>query len=603
MALPLPSEDDINLQPWQSYQTILALKPSFEDSSESEQLTLLIRLAQAENLLYFYEDFDKTVDKFESFITPKTSAKLSSKSYLYAGMVAQRKGEYANAIVLFKKSMSQATDANLNRIFVYAKQELAYTRSLTELYETSLTGLQEAYLKAYAMDDQYLIGLIYETYGAIYGFMSEYEKSIEYHHKSLDVFKKLNYRAHIADATYGLATTYRYWGKYDLAISYFQDYQSLISYSPNADLSFYSAYGLGMTLAEKKDCQQALVYIKQALDMNGIHDYNAELNKRKASCLIQLKQLPLAEQALKEAESINASLPELKGTKWDLETVKIRGDLAFAKGEPELAYQLNNQYYRDYIDLLLKNSSARLVNVRAAMELERQNVEYVLLEQRNKVQALLVEQQQQKNLIQGYIIAIALFIIAVVFIALMVQWRNKNRILALSIRDSLSGLYNRRYIFEYLDNFLAKATPEKTELTVVMIDIDDFKQLNDVYGHPFGDQVIKVVAEISKETLRIEDIIGRIGGEEFLCVLPRLSVEQCDIIVNRIRENINQHVFTTDQNESVNITVSMGVASINEHCLDTVSLYAHVDKALYQAKNSGKNCVVHYQQQWSSFEL
>ncbi|WP_440876111.1 tetratricopeptide repeat-containing diguanylate cyclase [Thalassotalea sp. PLHSN55] len=599
-ALALPSEDEINLEPWQNYQTLLTLEPNMANYSPEQQLSFLVQRAQAENLLYFYDKFEKSVAQMQPLIQKDTPIHLSSTVLFYAGIIAQRKTEYAKSVSLLKKSMEQAQEADLERIFVNAKQELAFTRSLTELYETSLVDLQESYLKAYAMDDQALIAAIYETYGATYGFMSEYEKSIEYHQKSLGIYQKLKFKAHIADTLYGIASTYRYWGKYELAVKYFQYYRDNISYSPNQDLSFFSAYGLGMTYAEKKDCELALTYINQAHQMNGPLDYNSELYKRKASCLIELNRLDEAEQALVAAEEIHNSLPELKGTKWDIETIKIRGALAQASGDKDLGFALTNQYYQTYIDLLLKNTGARLVSVRAAMELERQNVEYVLLEQRNKVQALLVEQQRQKNMVQGYVIAFAFFVILAIFTALVIQGRTKDKILAMSIRDELSGLYNRRFAFNYIDKLLVHVTPGKTELHIVMIDIDDFKKINDTYGHPFGDEVIKAVAEIGREILRADDIMARIGGEEFLCVLPRLSEQECTAIVQRFREKINARQLTTETGEVISITVSIGIASVDEHCFDTQNLYANVDKALYQAKAQGKNRIVNFHQQWSS---
>ena len=76
-----------------------------------------------------------------------------------------------------------------------------------------------------------------------------------------------------------------------------------------------------------------------------------------------------------------------------------------------------------------------------------------------------------------------------------------------------------------------------------LIDIDDFKKINDLYGHPFGDCVIREIAKIGKETLRVEDVIGRIGGEEFLCILPRIDVGQCQLIARRFEDNVNKHTF------------------------------------------------------------
>jgi len=136
-----------------------------------------------------------------------------------------------------------------------------------------------------------------------------------------------------------------------------------------------------------------------------------------------------------------------------------------------------------------------------------------------------------------------------------------------------------------------------------LLDIDNFKHVNDIYGHPFGDAVIKKVAEIGKLTLRGEDVMGRIGGEEFLCILPRMEAAQSLIIAERLRENISQQCFKMnkqtapkEQKDVVSVTVSIGIASLSDSAHDSASLYLQADTALYQAKNEGKNKVVVYQE-------
>lgn len=590
----IPEEDEINREPWGSYNKLLLLEKSGQFEDNKSKVDLLIKKAQAENLLYFFNDFAKTAKEIALLIDDQSSITHSSTSLFYTGVRLQREGLYSDSTKALKKAIEQSREAELNRIFVVAKMELAYTQSLTDLFETSLLELQEAYLAAYSMDDKFLLAFINETYGAIYGYMNEYEKSVEYHQKAIDGFTHLKFKAHIADATYGLASTFRYWGKYELAIKNYEYYNEIISYTPNTDVGFYGAYGLGMSYAENKSCEKALTQIQLALTLNGMPDYNAELFKRKASCLIELGRLEEAEQAISEAEKIFDGLPEISGTQWDLETKKVRAFLDIAHGNADSGFALINDYYESYVALLLKNSSQRLVRVRAAMELERQNIEYVLLEQRNKVQSLLVEQQLQKNIQQSYLILVAVVIIAVIGLLLFVQRRNNQKILALSIRDPLSGLFNRRYTFEYIDKLLENSSPEKMTLSLVMLDIDDFKELNDKYGHPFGDKVILGIANIGKEILRTEDVMGRIGGEEFLCVLPRLSANHCQVIAERIKNRVSEYPFETNNGIRVAVSVSIGVARATLTSFDRDTLYMQADQAMYYSKRKGKNRVTYY---------
>lgn len=587
--------NDINRNPHPVYLQLLEIEKNKHKLSEDAYLWLLLRKAQAENLLYFHDKFANTVNYAQSLVTDATPVEIQASLNNYSGIAYERQGKYAESKSILEKSMAQAQKANLNFIYTQAKQNLAYTRSLTELYETSLSDLQEAYVEAFAMDDHFLIAVINESYGAVFGYMNEYEKSIDYYTRALDTYERLGYQPYVAEAIYGLASTYRYWGKYKQAIDKFQLYQKKIAFTPNQKISFLGAYGLGMTYAEKGDCEQALKVIDHALSLKGQEDYNAELFKRKASCFLAMGELSKAEDNIKLARDILFKMPELAGTKWVLDIEKLNGELAYARGEYQKGYQHILSFYQDYTDVLIKNSSQQLIRVRATMDLERQRVELSLLQQRNRVQQLQLAEQESKNRQQMYLIAIAvIFIIFIISIVIM-QFKAKKKIFALSITDPLSEVFNRRYIFDYLDRLIENTTVRQGDLSILLFDIDDFKQVNDAHGHPFGDEVIYRIAKITQETLRVGDVVGRIGGEEFLCILPRTDVEQARTIANRLRENIHDALFAAEAGEQVTITVSVGIAALDKVANDRSSLYLLSDKALYQAKNQGKNQVVCYQ--------
>ncbi len=587
--------NDVNKAPWATYQKILLLENSLsENVTADNKLWLLLRKAQAENLLYFYSEFNKTVTDAQALVNAGTSIELKISFNIYSGLIFQRKSEYQKSANILTIALEEAQSHHFNFLVVKAKQELAYTRSLAGLYESSLTDLQQAYVEAVALNDNFLIAIIHEVYGAVYGYMQDYEKSIKYYKQALIDYKKLEYPAHIAEAINGLAATYRYWKKYELSIEHYKLYQQSVSYSPNKDIIFYAAYGLGMAIAEKGDCKQALVMIDKALGLHGLKDYNAELYKRKTQCLIKLNRLDEAKEALGMAMAIFDEIPELKGTRWQLEVIKIEAELAHASGNSELSYRLNNSYYQSYTALLLKNSSERLLRVRAALEFSKKDTEIQLLQQREKVHLLESFQQKQENKQQSYIILFFILLAVFIIIILIAQRQNNKKLLALSVRDSLSNLYNRRYVFNFLTKLINTTDAQKGDISIMLIDIDEFKQINDQYGHPFGDEVIREIARIGENTLRVEDVMGRIGGEEFLCVLPRIGANQCLQIAQRFVDNINKHTFITKDKKEVKVTVSIGISSTSKNINKTNMLYLYADKALYHSKYNGKNMVSQY---------
>jgi len=415
-------DDEIRQEPWLSYQELLAVEETFSSMDIDLQLWWLLRKAQSEKLLYFYDKFKNTVAQAQQLVNEDTPLEVISRLNVYAGIAARLNVEYVKSEYFLKKALSQAHDKELNQVYVQGKLELAYTRSLNELIETSLLDLQEAYVQAFALKDHFLIATINETYGAIYGYMREYEKSIIYYEKALDTYERLGYRSHIAEAIYGIAASYRYWKKYKLAIEYYELYQQKMMYVPNTKITFYGSYALGMTLAEGGVCERALVVIAQALNLKGIIDYRAELYKRQAHCFIVKKEFSKAKKAISNAIEIFDSLPELLGTIWHLEAFKVSSELAYAEGDFRLAYELMTDYHQKYTQVLIDNSTTRLLQVRAAMGIERQSIELSLIQQREKVQQLKL-QQQQKNTGQIYFTLFALFLCVVIISAIIFKNR------------------------------------------------------------------------------------------------------------------------------------------------------------------------------------
>lgn len=160
----------------------------------------------------------------------------------------------------------------------------------------------------------------------------------------------------------------------------------------------------------------------------------------------------------------------------------------------------------------------------------------------------------------------------------------------LARRDSLTNLYNHRYFYEIAEVEFSRTRRFKHSLAAIMIDLDHFKLVNDTYGHLVGDQVLRTVAEHMQSSLRAVDILGRVGGEEFLAILPETSIEGGLIIAERLRLAIEQNPFST-RSGLIYVTASLGMAVITKGCLSLDVLINQADKALYVAKRNGRNRV------------
>jgi len=160
-----------------------------------------------------------------------------------------------------------------------------------------------------------------------------------------------------------------------------------------------------------------------------------------------------------------------------------------------------------------------------------------------------------------------------------------------AIRDPLTGLHNRHYLKEVLGRELSRALREHYPVSFLLLDIDHFKSVNDIYGHTAGDVVLKKVTDQLSEFTRAEDILCRYGGEEFLMVLPNTSEQDAFLIADRLRISI-QGAKTNVDRDSISITISIGISEFPKHGQHETLALETADKALYHAKHNGRNQVV-----------
>ncbi len=215
-----------------------------------------------------------------------------------------------------------------------------------------------------------------------------------------------------------------------------------------------------------------------------------------------------------------------------------------------------------------ENAKIKLEHLNSQIEEEKNNLlikESIIADQKNKI------------LIFG-----ALFIIILI---LGINGIRQNLLLKnLSQIDTLSGLYNRRFMNKKIEEEISKYKRYKIPFSVLLIDVDFFKKINDTYGHDKGDFVIKRISNLLKQNIRDSDICARWGGEEFLILVPNNNLDGALILANNLKELIEKNNFEIKEN----VTISIGVSTFDENSSQE-KLLKSADIALYKAKENGRN--------------
>lgn len=418
----------------------------------------------------------------------------------------------------------------------------------------------------------------------------------------------------------GLGFTNYYMKNYDKAIEYTQ--QAIAAY-PENDILLTELYAnLAAMYVDKAQYQEALIAINQAEKVAHFHNIfdrvpiiinkgtiYAELNEHQKAIDYYLKALDIVN---KNNDLIHKPtvLSNLAQSNQSLGNYKLAADyfeqaLAIFSSESQLIKRLENYppmienyqslgNYQRALELMIeyKELDDESTSLAAKEKFDQSQTAYdIASKEKSLIEAKLAQTSNENAILRLYgIVAFSLLIILFIYIAYRLKHSAYLQVKELALRDQLTGLFNRRALHDIFELEMSRVNRNKKTFSIILLDIDHFKVLNDTYGHDYGDIVLQKVASALQDSIRSMDKVARWGGEEFLVFLPETNKEQASHLAEKLRLAVS-NIELTYQDKLLQVTVSLGVCEYNQQG-EYKDMVKQADLGLYKAKETGRNKVV-----------
>ena len=536
--------------------------------------------------------------------------KLSSPSLLISELLYNRGfayesiGETVLAAKDYESGLELAKSLHDNVLIATGLVNLGAIYYLTDRYENSLIVLNDAYNIAKQTDDEELKGSVNSELGILYAYLDRNKQAMVYYQQSYQHYKNANKTILSLNSLVNIGMNHLSEKQYEQAIT---AYETIIDESDGFTLNqiMYSTYsGLSWANLKKEDpnpeaSYQYLLMSKQY--MGSIEQYDIELQYYvdEAFVLFELERFDEAIDSIARVENILAKQMPLGHLKmqYRISIVNLKSKTYFKLGHYQQAYELQEQ--RLSLTRLLRDEkyTQSVAEVRLTLEAKEADLQKKILKNKQTLQEIsLLEAEKKQEQQKLYLFYIA--VVALLFAWLLVKLiQGQRRLHKASSVDVLTGIANRRELMRKGRKLLHQAKVKKADFSVFMIDIDNFKKVNDQFGHSTGDLVLKKVVELGEELMRKTDVFGRFGGEEFVAFLPNTSTSQAKMIAERFRVSVEEYPWQIchDSQEPFTLSISIGVANSvdfsDEDSSDLVTLINKADSLLYKAKEQGRNKV------------
>ncbi|WP_144209517.1 tetratricopeptide repeat-containing diguanylate cyclase [Shewanella donghaensis] len=477
------------------------------------------------------------------------------------------------------------------KVLAKALTQSAFCYADTNVFEKGLQRLEEALIIAKHNDfTPNKLAMIYNSTGAIYRSNGLHKYAYEYFNEAYKLWGTVNDIKDMFNMQHNMAGSSANMSDWDAAQVHISILFELAKQNPNfKDFMFFAEFNAGKVNFFQQKYDVAIDHLTAATRLQNTTNEKFFVGTAYGFLALSYMQQQQTELAFEAASQF-------------LHSAAFESSSPFLKTSILALEKFSTQDYLESFNVLLSSVNHERETYASAMDkdviyssLEHSakvsEYEIQILENQLSINILNLKSETDKQRISKLSLIVTSLIIAVLLVitAFLIQSRRffKRR----SQTDYLTGIANRRYTMEQGDIIFAAAKKKNQSCAVIIFDIDKFKRINDTYGHSIGDLAIKYTARKAKNWVKKSDILGRIGGEEFLVILPKTDLDTALDIAERLRESIEQQTFQFDD-VNIQFTISLGVAVIDSDSSSLDQLVQKADNALYKAKNNGRNQVV-----------
>jgi diguanylate cyclase (GGDEF)-like protein len=500
-------------------------------------------------------------------------------------------GKPNESLVGYDRIVDEATRLSAPQLEADARVRRGELRSYLGRFADGLEDLKAAraiFLER-GRDNDALYSL--QAIATLYYRLGDYDRAIEYFNEVVPERERRGQTYMLGDALYNLARALEGKGDFDGALHNFEQMRAISRQIGSPTGVAYAEQSIGALRLKRGEAATALELFESSLEgFRRVEDRDmiARLQNFRGTALQQLGRVDDALLAVNEAVRLYREIDNRPGLE---KAYGLQAALLIARSDFERAVGALQLEREVHAGLDAQRRDESLAQQRAQFDAEKKEQENKVLEARRQADAAALESSTRLGQLKTLVIVLVVALLSVAGGFLLRQVRLARRLRVLALVDELTGIANRRSVLAFLDEQIRLHRAAGKPLSVILLDIDHFKRLNDTHGHAIGDGALKAVSGVCQHLMRGHDRIGRTGGEEFLGVLPEAPLARAGEVAERLCEQVRR-LDLSHLAPGLRVTISIGVSEWRPSDPDAQAVVSRADAALYAAKAAGRDRVM-----------